>query len=158
CGLNCAAVFPNALTSCNGAVCQFQGCQPGFWNLDGNLANGCEYACNFQSSTDLPDNGFVDANCDGVDGDASRAIFVSADGGSDSNLGTMQQPMLTIMGGINKAIATSKNQVYISEGTYNEKVTLSNGISLYGGYSKSNGWVRSTSFITTVRAPALVSG
>lgn len=39
-------------------------CQPGYHNLDNNLANGCEYACTFLSQTEYC-NG-VDDNCDGT--------------------------------------------------------------------------------------------
>ena len=48
-----------------------------FVDLDGNPANGCEYACT-ATGPDLPDDSFIDSNCDGIDGDASKAIFVSS--------------------------------------------------------------------------------
>src|SRR5262249_39127041 len=47
---------------------------------------------------DPPDLSFVDSNCDGVDGDASAAVFVDNTNlmASDSNPGTRALPMLTI--------------------------------------------------------------
>ncbi|HTN84818.1 MAG TPA: hypothetical protein VL242_14055, partial [Sorangium sp.] len=89
CGADCAAAMPHAAVGCGAGACTFGGCLPGFYNLDGSLANGCEYACTFVSDEDRPDDGFVDANCDGIDGDARLAIFVAVTG-SDANPGTQR--------------------------------------------------------------------
>ena len=83
-------------------------------------------------SPDLPDDGFADTNCDGIDGDADRAIFVSASG-SDSDPGTRSRPKQTILQGINAA-ATEGKDVYIAQGTYPERINLHDGVSLYGGF------------------------
>ncbi len=159
CGTQCANVYPNSSVSCTTGTCNFLGCLAGHYNLDGNLANGCEYACTFIGALDNPDDSFVDRNCDGIDGDVTKAIFVAipADGGNDGNAGTMTAPMATINAAIAKAGSVGKTQVYISEGTYNGRVTLADGISLYGGYSKANGWARSASYIAKITSSA-VSG
>ena len=149
CGNDCANVFPNSQTTCALGVCHTSGCQPGHYDLDGNPANGCEYACNFQSATDLPDDNFTDENCDGIDGDVNAAIFV-AKNGDDSFPGTRQQPMLTINNAIGRAVSRSLTEVYISQGTYTERVILANGVSLYGGYSSANNWARSNSYTVTI--------
>jgi hypothetical protein len=41
-------------------------------------------------AVDKPDLGFVDSNCDGIDGDKAAALFVApaVNGGSDNNDGT----------------------------------------------------------------------
>lgn len=143
CGNVC--IFPNAVGACASGSCTLAACNPGYFNLDGNISNGCEYFCNFQSSTDLPDDAFTDANCDGVDGNASQAIFVSTTTGSDGNSGTKTAPKKTISAAITAAVAGLKTQILISGGTYNEKITLSNGISLYGGYNAAANWTRSAS-------------
>src|ERR1700754_3769413 len=46
-------------------------------------------------AADKPDPGFVDSNCDGIDGDISQAIFVSL-GGNDAAPGTLTNPVRTI--------------------------------------------------------------
>lgn len=84
-------------------------------------------------AVDIPDSSFVDSNCDGIDGDESRAIFVSSSG-SDSNPGTKAQPVKTIGFGLVKADNVGRDHAYVSTGTYNGKVTLINGISMWGGY------------------------
>ncbi|WP_437605531.1 hypothetical protein WMF20_31075 [Sorangium sp. So ce834] len=159
CGMNCAAAIPNAAVGCGAGACTFEGCLPGYYNIDGSLANGCEYACTFLSDVDLPDDAFVDANCDGIDGDASQAIFVATDG-SDAGTtpGTMAQPKLTVMAGINEAVLRGKTQVYISQGTYNGRVTLTSGVSLYGGYNRALGWARSAASIAVVRSGSTEGG
>lgn len=157
CGNNCAAVYPNSNVSCSGGGCNWGGCLPNYHNLDGSLVNGCEYFCVAQAGADLPDNGFTDSNCDGIDGDASQAIFV-ATSGNDAWPGTMQQPMLTVTAALGKALADGKSQVYVSNGTYNGRVNLINGISLYGGYSASNGWARSAAYVAVLQSTTVSNG
>ncbi len=113
--------------------------------------------CVTTSATDVPDTAFTDANCDGIDGNISDAIFV-ATSGSDSNPGTMAQPKLTISAAIGTAAAQAKKQVLISKGTYSERVTLTSGISLFGQYDATTGWTRNTSNITTIRNGNTISG
>ncbi|WP_437954852.1 hypothetical protein WME76_25190 [Sorangium sp. So ce119] len=157
CGADCAEGIPNAAVGCSVGACTFGGCLPGFYDLDGSLANGCEYACAFVSDEDRPDDGFVDANCDGIDGDASLAVFV-APTGSDANPGTRQAPKVSVMGGINEAVLTGKTQVYVSQGTYIGRVTLSSGVSLYGGYDATAGWARSAASIVEIRSGSTTGG
>lgn len=90
---------------------------------------------------DAPEVLFEDTNCDGVDGDASLAIFVDVLTGDDGNPGTMDEPMATIQAGIDTAFVEGK-AVYVSEGTYDESVVLAEGVGIYGGYSAGAGWSR----------------
>src|SRR4029079_3165430 len=66
--------------------------------------------------------------------------------------------MATVIAGISKAVATGKIQVYVSEGLYNGRVTLANGVSLYVGYSQANNWARSGSYVSIVRSGTVGSG
>ncbi|RMG17182.1 MAG: choice-of-anchor D domain-containing protein, partial [Deltaproteobacteria bacterium] len=144
-------IFPNAVTGCDAnGYCILETCNPNFYDLDGDPSNGCEYACTFQSATDLPDDGFVDANCDGIDGDPNDAIFVSV-AGSDTNPGTMSAPMATLAAAITAAASAGKD-VYVSEGVYlvPSTITLSDGVSIYGGYNAST-WARSDTAIPELR-------
>ncbi|MBL8677682.1 MAG: hypothetical protein JNK05_00835 [Myxococcales bacterium] len=63
CGNSCAAAA-NAIVACRTGACSLIACAPGFYNIDGNAANGCEYACSFQGSTEVC-NG-RDDNCNGT--------------------------------------------------------------------------------------------
>ncbi len=94
-------------------------------------------------ATDLPDDAFVDSNCDGIDGNEAGAIFVSSTKGSDTNTGTKAKPVKTIAKGIALANAAKKTDVYIDAGNYSGAVVLVGGISLYGGYNSDLGWARS---------------
>jgi hypothetical protein len=100
---------------------------------------------------------FDDTNCDGVDGDLAKAVFV-APTGSDSNSGTLASPKKTINAAIIAASAASKD-VYVDNGTYPESLSLVSGISIYGGYVGGTG-ARVADAPTIVRgAPAaLASG
>ena len=51
-----------------------------------------------------------------------------------SNCGTVAIPCLTIAMGLNRALAVNATQVLVSQGIYQEKVTLQNGVNLLGGF------------------------
>jgi hypothetical protein len=103
---------------------------------------------------DAPDLGFVDSNCDGIDGDESRAIFV-APGGDDRNDGTKHAPKRTVAGAI--VVAAGKD-VYVAAGTYDEGTGLAlvSGVGVYGGYDAVT-WARAQGAATTIRgAPVAI--
>ncbi len=134
CGRNCAALdYPHGAGVCDVSLevpdCVV-GCDPGWFDVDGNPANGCE--CHFTSQEDQVDG--VDNNCDGIDGDIDKGIFVSKDG-DDANPGTIDAPKRTIQAGIDAAFAAGKRDVYVATGVYGENVALAPGVSVYGGYS-----------------------
>ncbi len=107
--------------------------------------------CIKQSETDEPDDLFVDANCDGIDGEVIKAIFVDVQSGNDSYPGTKEQPLKTISAAIGKASSLPQiSYILISEGNYYETFTLNKAISIYGGYSKSNNWSRSDSYKVSI--------
>lgn len=152
-GCNNACTRPFATGTCSNSMCSFV-CLPGRVDLDGNPSNGCEYGCT-SSGSDMPDLAFQDADCDGLDGTTAAAVFVSKTG-NDSNLGTRASPRLTITAGIARAVGLGLSAVYISEGQYDEAITMAQGVSLYGGYSANNNWARSVSYVTTINSPTAV--
>lgn len=111
----------------------------------------------FPGAVDLPDEGFIDSNCDGIDGTESAAIFV-ATSGNNANPGTKLLPVQTIAMGISRAIAQGKSQIYVSMGVYATKVTISNGISIYGGYNAGANWGRSAYYTTIIQNSLPQSG
>lgn len=100
---------------------------------------------------DRPDADFADTNCDGIDGDRARAVFV-APHGSDDGPGTLEAPIATLTRGIELARRAGKS-VYVCTSTYEEAVVLEDAaVSIYGGYDCRHGW-RRTSKQATI-APA----
>ncbi|MEQ8555277.1 MAG: DUF4493 domain-containing protein [Cyclobacteriaceae bacterium] len=89
-----------------------------------DAVNEIEVELNEETATILPPN----------------SLFVSKDG-DDSALGDTKNPLLTIQGAINKAIAEGKDNVVVSAGTYAETVTLASNINILGGYDIV-GWDR----------------
>jgi hypothetical protein len=115
-----------------GAVCEM-----GYLDADGNAANGCEYLCTPTGGVDLPDDAFRDSNCDGIDGDRALAVFLS-NIGSDMNDGlTPATPVATVGRALTVAGTSARSQILVVTATYNVSaaVSLTGGISLYGGYS-----------------------
>lgn len=96
--------------------------------------------CKPTNKTDEPDDEFIDSNCDGIDGDVKRAIFVSPDG-FDSDDGSIKKPVQSI----GQAILLAKDEglaVYVCNGTYRENVVIDAPVSVYGGYDCARDWKR----------------
>lgn len=136
-------------------------CSPeGKYNLRADKRKGDD--CNDNNpmvhpgATDMPElkKPFLDTNCDGVDGDASKAIFVGTTGHDTDTCGTMKNPCKTITKGLDRAEHDSKNYVLVAKGDYKESIVLKNGIGIYGGYDK--GWNRDASFTTTIQSTGII--
>jgi hypothetical protein len=158
CGNTCATV-PGAATACVGGACEVQGCAPGYVDLDGNFINGCEYACTPTPGEDVPDDAFVDSNCDGVDGVAEQAVYVS-ESGSDGHAGTATAPVRSLGRALQLARQIGLSAVFVGQGNYAESISLVSGISVYGGYVPdlmSGRWGRNASGETRVTSTS-VSG
>jgi hypothetical protein len=61
CGNNCYGGAVHSIWSCAAGMCQFQGCENGYYDLNGDLT--CEYACTYVSAQEAC-NG-ADDDCDG---------------------------------------------------------------------------------------------
>jgi hypothetical protein len=86
------------------------------------------------ASADLPDDGYVDSNGDGLDGMGCGPVFVSPLG-SDSNEGTRSRPLRSVGTAIARAAALSPpRDVYVAEGNYAGPLTLESGVNLIGGF------------------------
>ncbi len=106
------------------------------------------------STNDVPDNTFVDANGDGVDGIASQAVFVSRNTGNDDWVGSRNAPMATLQAALSRAVARGKMQLFVARGEYVvSSLQLSNGISIYGGYDE-NTWQRTSGNRTILTSTA----
>ena len=99
---------------------------------------------------DKPDLRFVDSNCDGIDGAAQRAVFVSGIG-DDAAPGTRAMTKRTLAAAVTAAFAQGKD-VYATLGIYDERLDVANGVSVYGGYDAS--WGRSLSNVTRITGAA----
>ncbi len=128
CGILCAVPGPHALPSCAGGACATT-CDVGWIDMNSNVGDGCE--CQFLSDLDEPDG--VDQNCDGIDGDISKAIFV-AKTGADSNPGSISLPVATLTKALQLATEQNKRDIYVGGGVYTGSIDLFVGVSLYGGY------------------------
>lgn len=131
----------NMTGACMAGMCNL-GCSMGFADADRNIANGCE--CAVGAGTDDPDGSFIDADCDGIDGDRERGIFVSQTTGTDnSSCGlTTETPCHTITYGLGRGIIESRRDVFVQAGSYNEIINLRDGVRIFGGYNTS--WVRAS--------------
>ncbi|MBA3538520.1 MAG: hypothetical protein H0T79_02725, partial [Deltaproteobacteria bacterium] len=133
---DCTASNPGAMQECT---------IPTPWNmcLGAQTCNGALGwgGCDPPSLNDDPDAGFVDSNCDGLDGDRARAIFVSVAGVNAATCGLVySDPCQTIGFGIARAVASSRPHVYVQNGTYNASITMVDGVSVFGGYNFN--WAR----------------
>ena len=115
----------------------------------GSLNERCTSFC--PSCEDLPDTESVDSNCDGIDGDIARALFVDLVDGSSSGAGTMADPLSDLQFAIDLAAATpGKDHVYVSADIAFGPIYLSDGISVWGGFDPDAGWSRSSGIQTAI--------
>ncbi len=93
-----------------------------------------------EDAEDLPDRFGIDLDCDGLDGEVERSVFV-ASYGDDANDGSRYMPVSTIARALQIAQAdVTKDWVLVQEGRYEEQVELVDGVSIAGGYEL--GWKR----------------
>ena len=85
--------------------------------------------------TDTPDLDFKDANCDGIDGDISDAVFVDALLGDDNAAGTHDAALASIQAGVARAVENDASMVLVAAGTYTGPVAVVGGIGIFGGYA-----------------------
>ena len=98
--------------------------------------------------SDKPDvPNFRDTNCDGIDGNARRAVFVSPVG-DDASPGGRAAPKETLRAAVDTAAAQGKD-VYATLGNnYSGVLNMRNGVGVYGGYDTA--WKRSLSNSTRI--------
>lgn len=121
----------------------------------GGGSSSSSSACTSTDAVDTPTLAMVDGNCDGIVGNITNAIFVDGVSGSDTNAGTKASPKKTIQAGISAQVAGK--EVYVSKGSYAEAITLSNGVSVFGGYDAANNWSRTSGNTTTIAGPTAIA-
>ncbi|MFT3838691.1 MAG: hypothetical protein QM723_17055 [Myxococcaceae bacterium] len=78
--------------------------------------------------------GAAAGNCPAL-GPVGSAIYVSSDGGSDTNDGGLASPLRTITAGLAAASAIGASEVRVCSGTYRERVQMTDpAVSLRGGF------------------------
>jgi hypothetical protein len=104
-------------------------CQPGFVDVDGVLATGCE--CQRFDGSSAPIASGTDADCDGVVDVESAFIHVSSQG-SDGADGSSIAPLRSLDAAVRRAQAQGK-PVLVAEGSYGP-LSIAAGVRVYGGY------------------------
>jgi hypothetical protein len=139
CITDCTAIYakPNATGICDASgtpVCVMT-CTPGYYDLNGMPVDGCEFHLDTTAIYVSGDDPLATNN-------ATCGLGTAATGG---------HPCMTITYGIQRAQSAGRTKVLVADGSYNEPVTLVNGISLFGGY-RADTWERHlTSTLTIIR-------
>lgn len=112
-------------------------CMDGFYDLDRVPSNGCEFkpdaAAVYVATPEPKENPLVSPGAD------------------TSSCGSFETPCATITYAIGRAQSDNKTKVFVSEGIYEEAVTVVNGISVIGGYSSRNWLHDPQANATTIR-------
>ena len=100
---------------------------------------------------DEPDGNRVDANCDGIDGDAQNSVFVDPVNGEDAHRGlTADQPLASLSVAIRNAQQEERAWILIAEGELAIASVMVAGIHLAGAYRPEDGWERGSAPTTLV--------
>jgi hypothetical protein len=111
-------------------------------NLDEWTGNGCECASTAGLPLDEPDifetyplpgQVYADRDCDGLDGDLESALFVRS--GTANGIGSIGLPFGTIQEAIDAYQPNLHSQILVTTGAYPERLIMTDGVHLYGGYS-----------------------
>jgi hypothetical protein len=122
---------------------------------------GCPFDTNPErrcdpNNEDLPDREGYDANCDEVDGDVSRSVFVSPDGSDDNHGRSPDAPMRTLEAAAELArVACDPScDVLLAAGRYDDGRTYEpvTGVGHFGGYSADFLERDPTTHVTTLSA------
>jgi hypothetical protein len=135
---DCNATLMNTVKSCS-ITTPFGTCA-GTELCNGTMGWG---PCNPPSTSDFPDDNYKDDNCDGIDGEVAKGIFVAvmdANAIDDPTCGTMMKPCKSIGQGLTNSVVMSLPNIYVQAGGYSEVVTLQAGKNIYGGYNST--WQR----------------
>ena len=139
-------IYPNASTVCDGSGnCSMGDCNTGWYDLNTNDSDGSEHDC-FEIN---PPTFGDDPDCS----DIAQVVFVNGAYTGTDEQGTVGKPFKTVQDGIDEAFSSStKTYVLIGAGTYNERLTLKNGVNLMGGVDKNNDWQLDSSKIPYINA------
>ena len=164
-GMAMAASFP---AGDNTSIHQdgFEGCGPAFSDLDGDgFGADRDYICDplpegyvrvggdcddgnpaiHPGAVELePDEALLDENCDGVDGDAALAVFVTVDGSVSPSCGSVEEPCALDVA-FQRAIALGSPHLYLAIGQYAGPIQAygvahpDGAIQVFGGFSEDFG-------------------
>ncbi len=122
----------------------------------GGSAAGCDVQCSHAIPPDPGGVGFIDRACDGIEGEAPHLVFVAKNGSDATGSGSPIDPMGSIGGGIQRALALQTTTdadwgVGVGVGVYEEQVRVQSGVSMYGGYVPGDSWRRTRAEATEIR-------
>jgi hypothetical protein len=110
-------------------------------DCSGWITENCQKTDCWKNEDD-PDENFIDSNCDGIDGNIEKSVFVDELNGNDENNGSMLDPVASVLKALNIAEEKGKKHILIAGGVYQETVELKSGISIHGAYSGYPSWKR----------------
>ena len=84
-------------------------------------------------AVDDPDPAFGDTNCDGIDGDIGKAIFVATSGTDSGTCGTQLAPCASPQFAISR-LGGAVNSIYVQVGAYSGALTIVSDAAFFGGY------------------------
>ncbi|HOD22156.1 MAG TPA: MopE-related protein [Polyangiaceae bacterium] len=116
CQYACGDLYPHAKTICENGACAFGGCLPGFHDVDGLLATGCEYEC-------TPGNPAVEA-CNGIDDDCNGfvddGVLPGVGESCGSNVGACKFGKQQCVGGSLICVGDTKPSTELCDGIDND--------------------------------------
>ena len=83
----------------------------------------------------------------------ATAVFVSSSLGSDANDGSRAKPVKTLAAAL-AAAAPTKKRVYACAETYDESLTMIDGVSLFGYFDCATQWSVDTKKFATIQSPS----
>ncbi|WP_437620921.1 PGRS family protein [Sorangium sp. So ce1151] len=115
------------------------GCD-GWWI---NLTDDCQFTLTCEHHDWLKQDGGTPSDCIPRENagavDDGCGVFVSGSG-ADRNPGTKGLPLKTLREALQRAGGSGKQRVYLCAGTFEERVEVTEGVTIYGGLDCASGW------------------
>ena len=109
-------------------------------------------------ASDVPDEDYIDSNCDDIDGDLLDAVFVDPENGANNATGLdPSDPLRDLADALDVAENEGRDWVLISNGVVSFRGgsdQFTEGISLAGGYDAGANWSRDPTDAPQIQVPA----
>ena len=100
---------------------------------------------------DEPDMSYVDADCDGVDGDLDGSVFLDPTSGSDGSTGlTSGDPVYSLDSAYSVAASSGLDWILVADGSVELSGSFQEGYHLAGGYDSGSSWSRTPALVPEI--------
>lgn len=120
-------------------------------DASGDTASPNISECAITDPNDLPSQEQLEESCEDED---ATVIFVDPQNGDDTKSGQTPSNAVKSLGVALSKSTDKRVHILAAAGTFEEQVTLKDGVGIFGGYDAEDGWTRNINDVTTTIDPS----